>query len=313
MKIAMIIGIAFVLDMLFGDPRWMYHPICLIGTVIHKLENVLRRVIKNELVGGFLLVVIMISLSFSVPYFTLFYCYRWNYYLGVVVEILWCYQIFAAKSLKEAALQVYKPLNEDNMEESRKYLSYIVGRDTENLEKQGIIKATVETVAENTTDGVIAPLLFMALGGAPLAFMYKAINTMDSMVGYKNKTYILFGRCAAKVDDIANYIPARITAIFMIIAAHILNYNGKGAFTIYKRDRKNHKSPNAAQTESVCAGALNVQLAGDAMYFGELYQKPTIGNDIRQIEAEDIKHAIKLMYFTSAEILVITIILIIIF
>lgn len=310
MYLTRIIGllvIAFVLDSLFGDPKWLYHPICIIGNAIAKLEKLLRRVIKSQLLGGVFLVIIMVPLSFGIPYAILYALYQWNGYLGFAVEAFWCFQILAAKSLKEAALQVYEPLMEDDLNESRKYVSYIVGRDTEMLDKKGVIKATVETVAENTTDGMVAPLLFMAIGGAPLAFMYKAINTMDSMVGYKNDTYILFGRCAAKLDDVANYIPARLTAWFMILAAYLLRFNGRGAWKIYKRDRRNHKSPNSAQTESVCAGALNIQLAGNATYFGEVYEKPTIGDNIREIVPEDIKQAVKLMYQTSVEILVVTV------
>ncbi|MFI3207533.1 MAG: adenosylcobinamide-phosphate synthase CbiB [Eubacteriales bacterium] len=299
MKSMWIIVIAFLLDLCFGDPQWIYHPISIIGNMISKTEKILRRIVKGELLGGFILVLIITVVSFGVPFTVLNICYRTNYYLGVILEIFWCFQILATKSLKKAALQVYKPLKEGNIEEARIYISYIVGRDTQKLDEKGIIKATVETVAENTTDGVVAPLLFMAVGGAPLGFLYKAINTMDSMVGYKNERYILFGRCAAKLDDIANYIPARITAMFMILSAFVLNYNGKGAFKIYRRDRRNHKSPNSAQTESVCAGALDIQLAGNATYFGTLYEKPTIGDSIREIEPEDIEKSIRLMYQTS--------------
>lgn len=297
-----IIAVAFILDLLWGDPSWIYHPICIIGNTIVKLEKYLRKIFKNELLGGGILVVIMVLLSFGIPFMILGMLYRIHIYLGLAVELFWCFQILATKSLKEAAMQVYKPLKENNIEASRKYVSYIVGRDTQQLDTTGVIKATVETVAENTTDGIVAPLFFMAIGGAPFAFMYKAINTMDSMVGYKNEKYLLFGRCAAKLDDIANYIPARITAYCMIVASFLLKYNGKNAWKIYRRDRRNHKSPNAAQTESVCAGALEIQLAGNATYFGELYEKPTIGDTIREIEIEDIKHAVKLMYVTAVEV-----------
>lgn len=307
MRLAVIISVAFILDALFGDPNWLYHPICLIGTAIGKMEKWLRRVVKQEFIGGMILVLIIGILSFGIPFLLLQYLYQIHAYLGVVVEVFWCFQIFAAKSLKKAAYQVYEPLMEEDRMASRKYISYIVGRDTEKLDQKGIIKATVETVAENTTDGIIAPLLFMAIGGAPLAFLYKAINTMDSMVGYKNETYILFGRCAAKLDDFANYIPARVTALFMVCAAFIAGYNGRGAWMIYRRDRRNHKSPNSAQTESVCAGALDIQLAGNATYFGEVYEKPTIGDDIREIEPEDIKRAVRLMYVTSIELVVVVV------
>ncbi|OOB80160.1 MAG: cobalamin biosynthesis protein CobD [Epulopiscium sp. Nuni2H_MBin003] len=204
----------------------------------------------------------------------------------------------ATKSLKKAAIEVYNPLVNEDMTEARKYVSYIVGRDTQSLDEKGIIKATVETVAENTTDGIVAPLLFMIIGGAPLGFLYKGINTMDSMVGYKNDKYILFGRCAAKLDDFANFIPARLTAITMIVSAFILRYNGKNALKIYLRDRKNHKSPNSAQTESVVAGALGIELAGDASYFNTIMKKPTIGDKIRESEPTDIMKTINIMYTT---------------
>ena len=196
-------------------------------------------------------------------------------------------------------MKVYYPLNEGNYPEARKYLSYIVGRDTQNLDAKGITKATVETIAENTTDGVVAPLFYMAIGGAPLAFLYKAINTMDSMIGYRNEKYEKFGKVAARLDDIANFIPARITALLMIAASALNGLDYKNAFRMFLRDRKNHKSPNSAQTESVCAGALNVQLAGNAYYFGQLVHKPTIGDNNREIVAQDIVLTNKLMYTTS--------------
>ncbi|MFI3207466.1 MAG: adenosylcobinamide-phosphate synthase CbiB, partial [Clostridia bacterium] len=187
MELAIIIFLAFVLDMIFGDPRFIPHPICFIGSLISKTEKFLRKIIKREFVGGIFLVLIVTFVSFSIPFWLLFGLYKVNFWLGASVELFFCFQIFAAKSLKKAALDVYKPLIKGDIKEARKYLSYIVGRDTEKLEEKGIIKATVETVAENTTDGIIAPLIFMAIGGAPLAFFYKAINTMDSMVGYKNE------------------------------------------------------------------------------------------------------------------------------
>ncbi|MFI3226085.1 MAG: adenosylcobinamide-phosphate synthase CbiB [Clostridia bacterium] len=308
MKFAILILLAFILDMVFGDPIWLPHPICFIGNFISKTEKFLRPRVKNQLIAGFFLVIIITTVSFSIPYFILSFFYKINFYVGFLIELFFCFQIFAAKSLKKASLEVYSPLIKDDILNSRIFLSYIVGRDTQDLNKSGIIKATVETVAENTTDGVIAPLIFMALGGAPLAFFYKAINTMDSMVGYKNDEYILFGRCAAKLDDIVNFIPARISAFFMIVSAYLLNFDGKNAIKIYLRDRKNHKSPNSAQTESVCAGALNIQLAGDASYFGNLVKKPTIGDKNREILPEDIKKANKLMYVTSILTLFFTII-----
>lgn len=210
-----------------------------------------------------------------------------------------CYQILAARSLQKESNLVYLALKNEGIEAARKAVSMIVGRDTENLDTEGVTKAAVETVAENTSDGVIAPLCYMFLGGAVLGFTYKAINTMDSMVGYKNETYQFFGTAAAKLDDIVNYIPARISAVLMIVAVYVLGMNGKNAWKIFCRDRYNHKSPNSAQTESVMAGALGVQLAGDAWYFGKLYKKPTIGDSIRKIEIEDIRRSHRLMYGTE--------------
>lgn len=299
MTYLMIIGIAYLLDLLFGDPYWLPHPICLIGNTISFLEKKIRRFIRNELFGGLLLVLIVLTLSVCIPFTILFVAKQINYYLAVVIEIYFCYQIFAVKSLKTESMKVYKPLVVDDMPEARKYLSYIVGRDTQNLDKQGVIKATVETIAENTTDGVIAPLIFMAIGGAPLAFLYKAINTMDSMIGYKNEKYIRFGKCAARLDDVANFIPSRIAAVIMIMASGLMRLSMKDAIRIFLRDRRNHKSPNSAQTESVCAGALQVQLAGDAYYFGQLVHKPTIGDPTREILPEDIVRTNQLMYLTS--------------
>ncbi|MFI3325635.1 MAG: adenosylcobinamide-phosphate synthase CbiB [Clostridia bacterium] len=310
MKTALIILIAFLLDAIFGDPAQIPHPICFIGKLISNTEKFIRKHVKNELFGGVILVLVVIFTCFALPFALLKLAYFVNFFIGFVLETFFCFQIFAAKSLKNAAIQVYEPLVKGDIKEARKYISYIVGRDTQSLEEKGIIKATVETVAENTTDGVIAPLIFMAIGGAPLAFLYKGINTMDSMVGYKNEKYLLFGRCAAKLDDIANFIPARITAVFMVISAFLLRYNGKNAWKIFVRDRHNHKSPNSAQTESVVAGALEIQLAGDAWYFGKLYKKPFIGDKIREIEANDIKKTNRMMYLTSVLLMVITVLIV---
>jgi adenosylcobinamide-phosphate synthase len=210
-----------------------------------------------------------------------------------------CYLLLATKSLKIESMKVYQALSKGKLEEGRQAVSMIVGRDTTNLTESGIIKAAVETVAENTSDGCIAPILFMIIAGAGGGFFYKAINTMDSMIGYKNEKYINFGKFAARLDDILNYIPARISAYLMIGSTFFLKLNTKNAWKIYRRDRYKHASPNSAHTESVVAGALEVQLAGDAYYFGKLYQKKTIGVDIRNIECEDIKRANLLLYQTA--------------
>lgn len=298
------LGAGFFLDLVMGDPKWLYHPICLIGNLIGAAEKGIRRGLpksrRGELAGGFLEVVLVCGLSFFVPWLILHLLYGYVYGAGLVLETFWCYQLLAARSLSDASRKVYDSLKNGTLEDARYAVSMIVGRDTKALTEAGVIKAAVETVAENTSDGVVAPAFYMAIGGAPLMFLYKGINTMDSMLGYKNDKYLYFGRCAAKLDDAANYIPARISGWLMVASAGICRGMSFGqALKIYRRDRKNHASPNSAQTESAMAGALQVQLAGDAWYFGTLYKKPTIGDDIRPIEAEDIPRANHLMYVTA--------------
>ena len=283
------VSIGFVLDAIFGDPDFKLHPIRLIGYLISFLEKVMRRIFpKNERLGGAVMAICVLIICGGVPFAILFFAYRLNYFFGIAIESVICYFMLAAKALKQAGMSVYKPLKSGDVDGARKSVSMIVGRDTESLDDIGITKAAVETVAENTSDGVIAPLIYMAIGGGVLGCVYKAINTMDSMVGYKNDRYINFGRFAAKLDDIANYIPSRISAYLMIFASKIMGYNSR-----------NHASPNSAQTESVVAGALEIQLAGDAYYFGKLYKKPFIGDSIKPIKYDNIADSIKLMYMTS--------------
>lgn len=240
----------------------------------------------------------------AVPGGILYLAYHLSFYLGLAVESFMCYQILATKSLKVESDRVYQELQSGDITRARKAVSMIVGRDTQNLTAEGVTKAAVETVAENTSDGVIAPLFYMVIGGAVLGFGYKAVNTMDSMVGYKNEKYQYFGTVAAKFDDVVNYIPARLSAWIMILAAAITHMDWKHAKKIFLRDRYNHKSPNSAQTESVMAGALDVQLAGDAWYFGKLCPKPTIGDAIQKIEPEDIRRSHTLLYGTAVLALV---------
>lgn len=297
------LGIGFVLDALFGDPHWLPHPVVLIGKWISFLEKQLRRLFPKtpggERAGGTVLVLLVLLASAAVPWGILWLAGLVHPYLRFAVECFMCYQILAARSLKTESMRVYRKLQEGNLEESRKAVSWIVGRDTENLTMEGVSRAAVETVAENTSDGVIAPMLYLALGGPVLGFFYKAVNTMDSMIAYKNDRYLYFGRTAAHLDDVFNYIPARLSGLFMILASAILGFDGKNAWRIFKRDRYNHASPNSAQTEAVCAGALDVQLAGDAWYFGVLHKKKTIGDPIRPVEPEDIRRANRLMYGTA--------------
>lgn len=294
----------YVLDLIFGDPRQIYHPIRIIGNLIAVLEKWIRKVFpktsKGELAGGTVLVVLVVLICTAVPAALLGLAAWIHPVVYWLLASFWCWQILATKSLKTESMKVYAPLKEGDLPAARRAVAMIVGRDTERLTEEGVAKAAVETVAENTSDGIVAPLIFLALGGPALGFFYKAVNTMDSMVGYKNERYLYFGRTAARLDDVLNFLPSRISAWLMILAAAILGMDGKNAKRIYLRDRKNHASPNSAQTEAVMAGALRVQLAGDAWYFGELYKKPTIGDPFRAVEPEDIVRANRLMYLTSA-------------
>ncbi len=291
----------FVLDFIFGDPSWLYHPVRIIGKGIELGERILRKLFREKhlVLAGAVLWVIIAGASFLIPLGLLFLAQKIHPGVRFALETFWCFQILAGRSLCRESGKVYDRLQEDDLPGARHAVSMIVGRDTESLTGEGVTKAAVETVAENTSDGVTAPLIYMMIGGAPLGFLYKAVNTMDSMLGYKNDRYLYFGRIPAGMDDIFNYIPARITALAMIAAAYVTGLDGKNAWRVYRRDRKKHASPNAAQTESVCAGALRVQLAGDAVYFGKLYKKELIGDRLRPIEPRDIKRAQRLMYVTA--------------
>ncbi len=293
----------FLLDLLLGDPHWMYHPVRLVGLLISAAEKLLRRIFpkseRGERIAGIFLIMIVSGLTTAVVAGLVIGSRRINIWFGFVVEMLLCYWLFAVRSLKDESMKVYDKLAEHDLPGARYAVSMIVGRDTAELTEEGVTKAAVETVAENTSDGIIAPMLCMAIGGPILGWFYKSINTMDSMVGYKNDKYINFGRYAAKLDDVVNYIPARVSGLLMILASRQCGMDAKNAWKIFKRDRYNHASPNSAQTESVMAGALDVQLAGDAYYFGKLYKKKTIGDPIREVEAEDIKRANVLLYVSS--------------
>ena len=293
----------FVLDTLFGDPPWLPHPVVLMGKAISALEKRLRarmpQTPQGELLGG---AVVAFTLPVGTFLLTSLVCLgaaKLSPWLGLAVQMFWCGQALAAKGLAQESTNVYRALIKPALPAARKAVSRIVGRDTQNLTLEGVTKAAVETVAENASDGVIAPLLYMLLGGAPLALTYKAINTMDSMLGYKNEKYLYFGRAAAKLDDAANYLPSRLAGLLWCASAALTGNSPKGAWRIWRRDRRCHASPNSAQTESACAGALGVQLAGPAYYFGEYYAKPTIGDPLRPIEPEDIRRANRMMYAES--------------
>lgn len=296
----------FLLDLILGDPYWLPHPVRLIGKLISELDKRLltlqgQRNDKKEFRRGMVLTATVLLLTTLTVTILLAGAYVIHPLLGSVVETVMVYQILAVRSLRVESMKVYHSLQNEGIAEARKAVSMIVGRDTETLDEEGVIKAAVETVAENTSDGVIAPMLYTAIGGPVLGFLYKAVNTMDSMIGYKNDRYLYFGRAAARLDDIVNYIPARISAWLMILAAFLMGkeYDAEHAFRIYKRDNRKHASPNSAQTESVCAGALGIQLAGDARYFGKTVKKPYIGDALRRVECEDIKRTDRLMYMTA--------------
>ena len=299
----------FLLDFVFGDPVWLYHPVRVIGNFIsfgeRKLRGIFGKTEKGELAAGTVLWFLTAGFSFVIPFLVLWGAQRLHPALRFLIESFWCYQILAARCLVRESGKVYDRLKEKDLPGARKAVSMIVGRDTENLTEEGVTKAAVETVAENTSDGVTAPLLFLILGGAPFGFLYKAVNTMDSMLGYKNEKYLYFGRFPAKMDDVFNFIPSRITALFMIVAAFLTGMDGKNAWKIWRRDRRKHASPNSAQTESVCAGALRVRLAGDAVYFGKLHKKEYLGDPLRPIEPEDIRRAGRLMYVTAFLVLLV--------
>ena len=301
------------LDLCFGDPLWLWHPVCGIGSLISRLEKKLRKRFpmgeEGEKRAGLWLVLLVLSVTGAVSGAVLWIAYSLSPYAFFFAESVMCGQMMAWRSLGKESMKVYKAFSNGDVEGARTAVSMIVGRDTKNLSEEGITKAAVETVAENTSDGIIAPLLFMVLFGGAGVFLYKAVNTMDSMVGYKNERYLWFGRAAARLDDICNFIPARLSAALMIGAGYVCQlfykmkgkgspYSGRNGLMIFRRDRFNHKSPNSAQTEAVCAGALQIQLAGNAYYFGKLYEKPSIGDPVRPVEYQDIPRANCLMTVT---------------
>lgn len=299
MKTALVMLLAFGLDLCMGDPRWLPHPVRGMGWAIGKLESFLRRCFPptpgGERAAGAVLAVVLPAGSFCAGWAVLWLCKAVSPWLALLAEIFLCSQCLAAQDLRKESMAVYRKLVKEDLPAARRAVGRIVGRDTDALTAEGVAKAAVETIAENASDGETAPLFWMALGGAPLALAYKAVNTMDSMVGYKNDRYLYFGQAAAKLDDAANYIPSRLAALCWIGGAFLAGQDGKNAWRIWHRDRRNHASPNSAQTESACAGALGVQLAGPASYFGKLVEKPTIGDPDRSVEPEDIARANRML------------------
>ena len=290
------IWIAYVLDLIFGDPQNVVHPVQVIGKIISAGEKVLLRK-KYKFLAGAVLNIFTVSITY-----TLMYLISKSVKISVffmIIEIYLMYTIFSINSLAREGNKVYRILKEGDIERARKDLSYLVSRDTETMDEKMIIRSTMETISENTVDGIVAPMFYMFLGGMPLAMAYKAINTLDSMVGYKNEKYMDFGKFSAKVDDAANFIPARITGILIVFASMILGYDYKNSLKIFLRDRKNHSSPNSAHSEASVAGALGVQFGGKVSYFGKEIDKPTIGDKTKEFELEDIRKNIRIMYVTS--------------
>ena len=298
---ALVLG--FVLDLILGDPHSVPHPVVWIGKLISVLEKPLRclfpKSTKGENLAGGVLWILVVLVSTAVPVGLLWLCHWVSPWLRLAVESIMCWQILATKSLRDESMKVYHALKTGDIEKSRNAVSMIVGRDTARLDDSGVTRAAVETVAENTSDGVVAPLIFLAIGGAPLGFFYKAINTMDSMLGYMEPPYKNIGLVPAKMDDVVNFVPARLSALLMLAAGALMKLDVKSGWRIFKRDRFNHASPNSAQTESACAGLLGLRLAGDAWYHGVLHEKPYIGDETRPICHEDIPLAGKLLYVTA--------------
>ena len=295
--------IGFCLDLIIGDPHTIPHPVIVIGKLISAMEKLVRKIfpktVKGENFAGGVLWLVVVVISTVVPALLLWLCYEIRVWLGLVIESIMCWQILATKSLKDESLKVYDALQTGDLAKSRHAVSMIVGRDTERLDDKAIARAAVETVAENTSDGIVAPMVFLAIGGAPLGFFYKAVNTMDSMLGYVEMPYKNIGLIPAKMDDVMNFLPSRLSALLMLCAGLLLKLDVKNGWKIFVRDRFLHASPNSAQTEAVCAGLLGLRLAGDAYYHGQLHKKKYIGNAPQEIEYEDIKRACKLLYVTA--------------
>ncbi|MBM7614408.1 adenosylcobinamide-phosphate synthase CbiB [Alkaliphilus hydrothermalis] len=292
----------YILDLILGDPQGFPHPVRFIGGLINRLEKLLYTddQPKKLLLKGGLLTLLVVSITCFITFSIIRLATLLHPGAGMIISIILAYTILATKSLHKESEKVLIPLRNNDLPEARKYLSYIVSRDTSHLQEEEIIRGTVETVAENISDGIIAPLFYLFLGGAPLAMAYKAINTLDSMVGYKNDKYLYFGRASARLDDIANYIPARLTAVFIVLSSYLLGKMGSHSLKIALRDGRNHNSPNSGYPEAAVAGALGIQLGGDNQYFGKILHKPIIGDAIQSLQQKHLTETYQLMYMSSA-------------
>lgn len=293
--------LGYTADLFIGDPYWLFHPVRWIGQFILFLE---KKLLKAETAfkqktKGLLVLLLVSSVSFVIPFIILKLSFAIHVLLGLVIESFMIYQIFATKCLDVETKKVYMALKTGDIKQARKAISFLVSRDTHDMSVEDIIKASIETIAENIGDGVIAPMFYVVIGGAPLGWYYKSVNTLDSMVGYKNDRFNHYGYCSAKWDDVLNYIPARLTAVFILVAGLFLRFNLRNGIRILKRDKRNHASPNSAFPESAAAGLLDIQIGGKASYFGEVSMKPTMGDANKNIEISDLYKVKQLLYATS--------------
>ncbi len=296
------IVMGYIADLIFGDPYWFPHPVRFIGRFISSFENLLRRLVHSETsekIAGFILTGVTVVISYLVVWILLKISLSVSTLLFHIVNIFFIYTVLATRCLGDEAKKIYRYLINGDINNARKALSYIVGRDTEKLDVQGICRAVIETVSENTSDGIVAPLFYLFLGGVPLAMAYKAINTLDSMVGYKNERYINMGMASARLDDIANFIPARLTSFLIAIASFITGLNPRRSLSIMLRDGRNNPSPNSGYPEASMAGALGVRLGGPSSYGGQIVEKPYIGDPEDTVTPEHIILSTRVMYVTS--------------
>ena len=294
-----LLPMAFLLDLILGDPGWLPHPIRWMGEWIQRWEPYFRRFNFSLTASGCLFAISLVIGTFMITWGILFIANAIHLYLYVIIQIIFIYYTLSVKSLRSAAMDIYRTLKCGKLQEAKHKLSHIVGRDVEPLDEQGVMRGTVESVAENLVDGVVSPLFFAAVGGAPLALTYKMINTLDSMVGYKDERYLKFGRCAARLDDVANFIPARLSILIISLAAIIMKGPGRETFITAIREGRNHISPNAGFPEAAFAGELGVKLGGPNYYKGNLVNKPYIGAHLGDIEVEHIRQACHLMVISA--------------
>ena len=310
MSVMIVAVVAFLLDTLIGDPRSKFHPVVLIGNLISFLEKLLLRAedkpLRKVFKGGVLVYAVVIIVTLIGVGIELLTLEIPNHAAQIFVQALVLSFMISPKSLAKAGYEIYFLLENDQIDYARKKVSWIVGRDTENLNEAEVTRATIETVSENTVDGIISPLFFFAIGGLPLAIFYRAANTMDSMIGYKSEKYFFFGQIAARLDDILNYIPARITGLLFVCAAFLLQLDYKNAFAMMKRDAKKHPSPNGGWAEATVAGALNIRLGGMNYYFGQPHFRAYMGEPNESLEAAHILGAIRLMYTATILFLIIS-------